>query len=96
MIEMDENIICCESGYDSEAMRTKTDVDLKEKVLNALRGNVFIQPEQITVRVKDRRVFLEGTVSVAKERTSAETCISDIFGIRSVINYITYHSEYST
>ncbi|GLU56908.1 BON domain-containing protein [Dyadobacter frigoris] len=84
-----------EPDYDSEAARLETDKNLKEKVINALRTNVFINCEKIRVRVTGRLVFLEGTVHLQKERISAQKCIRDIFGIRAVINYLTYHNEYA-
>ncbi|WP_159466996.1 BON domain-containing protein [Dyadobacter sp. 3J3] len=84
-----------EPDYDSETARTETDKNLKEKVINALRANTFINCEKIRVRVTGRLVFLEGEVHLQKERISAQKCIRDIFGIRAVINYITYHNEYA-
>ncbi|MEO6284112.1 MAG: BON domain-containing protein [Dyadobacter sp.] len=79
--------------YDSEAARLETDNNLKEKVINALQANAFINCEKISVRVADRLVFLEGTVHLQHERIAAQQCIRDIFGIRAVINYLTYHNE---
>ncbi|TKT86512.1 BON domain-containing protein [Dyadobacter frigoris] len=84
-----------EPDYDSEAARLETDKTLEIKVWNALKANVFINSEKIRVRVTGRLVFLEGTVHLQKERISAQNCIRDIFGIRAVINYLTYHNEYA-
>ena len=84
-----------EPDYDSEATKLETDKNLERKVINALQANVFINCEKIRVRVTGRLVFLEGTVHLLKERISAQKCIRDIFGIRAVINYLTYHNEYT-
>jgi osmotically-inducible protein OsmY len=84
-----------EPDYDSEAAKLETDKTLEKKVMSALKANVFINCEKIRVRVSDRLVFLEGTVHQQKERISAQTCIKDLFGIRAVINYLTYHNEYA-
>jgi len=84
-----------EPDYDSDAARVETDKNLEKKVINALQANAFINSEKIRVRVTGRLVFLEGTVHLLKERISAQKCIRDIFGIRAVINYLTYHSEYA-
>ena len=84
-----------EPDYDSDAAKLETDKSLKIKVINALQANAFINCEQIRVRVNGRLVFLEGTVYLLRERISAQNCIRDIFGIRAVINYLTYHSEYA-
>ena len=84
-----------EPDYDSDAAKLETDRNLEKKVLNALQANAFINCEKIRVRVIGRLVFLEGTVHLQKERISAQKCIRDIFGIRAVINYLTYKSEYA-
>lgn len=84
-----------EPDYDCENAKLETDKNLEKKVKNALRANSFINSEKIRVRVTGRLVFLEGTVPFLKERISAQKCIGDIFGIRAVINYLTYHNEYS-
>jgi len=84
-----------EPEYDSDAARLETDKNIEKKVIDALQANSFINCEKIRVRVTGRLVFLEGTVHLVKERLSAQKCIRDIFGIRAVINYLTYHSEYA-
>ena len=84
-----------EPDYDSEAARLETDKILEIKVWSALKANVFVNCEKIRVRVTGRLVYLEGTVHQQKERISAQNCIRDIFGIRAVINYLTYHNEYA-
>ncbi|TDE18123.1 BON domain-containing protein [Dyadobacter psychrotolerans] len=84
-----------EPDFDSDAARLETDKNLKQKVLNALQANAFINCEKIRVRVSERLVFLEGSVHLQKERISAQKCIMDIFGIRAVINYLTYQNEHA-
>ena len=84
-----------EPDYDSEVARIETDKTLEVKVWNALKANIFIDCEKIRVRVTGRLVFLEGTVQLQKERISAQNCVRDIFGIRAVINYLTYHRDNS-
>ncbi|MBU1821848.1 MAG: BON domain-containing protein [Bacteroidetes bacterium] len=79
--------------YDSQTARLETDKDLEKKVMNALQANALINSKKISVRVNDRTVFLEGSVHLEKERISAQNCIKDIFGIRTVINYLTYHNR---
>lgn len=84
-----------EPDYDSQAAKLETDKNLLTKAINTLAANESINSEGITVRVADRIVFLEGSVQQRKERISAQKCIRDIFGIRAVINYLTYKSEYA-
>lgn len=90
-----ENQNSREPDFNSDASKIATDKILEKKVISALKTNPFINCEKIKVRVTGRLVFLEGSVRLLKERIEAQKCIRDIFGIRSVINYLTYHSEYS-
>lgn len=78
---------------DSDAGKLEIDEQLKASVISALEANAFINCDKISVRVVDRQVFLEGEVLLKKERTSAQKCIMDIFGISTVINYLTYQSD---
>jgi osmotically-inducible protein OsmY len=86
---------CWEPDYDSYAAKLETDKNLVIKVINALAANASINSEKIRVRVADRLVFLEGSVQLRTERISAQKCIRDLFGIRAVINYLTYKSKYA-
>lgn len=84
-----------ESDYDCDATRLETDRDLEKKVINALDDNSLINSSKIKVRVNDRVMYLEGTVLVKKERGAAQKCIRDIFGIKAVINYLTYPYDHT-
>ena len=84
-----------EPDYDSISDKLETDRNLERKVIKALQENVFINCKNIKVRVTERLVFLEGTVHAQKERISAQGCIADLFGIRAVINYLTYPNAFS-
>ena len=84
-----------EPEYDSIADRFETDRSLERPVINALQQNVFLDCKNINVRVTERLVYLEGTVHFQKERLLAQKCITDLFGIRAVINYLTYPSAFS-
>ncbi|WP_221392530.1 BON domain-containing protein [Dyadobacter sp. NIV53] len=72
-----------------------TDRDLELKVQNAIHRNAMIDSEKIRIWVSGRRVYLEGKVRSESERYLAQECISDIFGIRNIINYITFSRSYS-
>jgi osmotically-inducible protein OsmY len=77
-------------NLDSNATGSDADHDLYQKVTNALHTNSLIDSDKITVRVKERRVYLEGTVDSKNQRNLAAACIADIFGIRTVANNITF------
>lgn len=83
-----------EPDYDSISDKFKTDRNLERKVISALRLNELIHINDINVRVSGRLVFLEGKVRFQKERMLAQRCIMDLFGIRAVINYLTYTGVY--
>lgn len=91
----DTEIASWEPDYDSVSDKLETDRNLERKVIRALKGNVFINSNNIKVRVSGRLVFLEGTVRFQKERLLAQKCIVDLFGIRAVINYLTYPRAFS-
>lgn len=89
-----DEIASWEPDFDSEADKFETDRDLERKVINALRSNELIHFNDIKVRVTGRLVFLEGKVRFQKERVLAQRCIVDLFGIRAIINYLTYPSPF--
>lgn len=95
MDEITESHNSWEPDYDTEAGKLETDKVLEKKVISALQANKIIDCAKIKVRVTGRLVFLEGTVHFLHERISAQKCIRDIFGVRAVINYLTYQNEYS-
>lgn len=67
-----------------------TDRSLEEKVISALHANSRIACDEIEVHVRDRNVYLEGKVPTETERFMAQECVSSIFGIRTVANYLTF------
>lgn len=67
-----------------------TDIKLYQKVINAIRYRGLINIDKITVRVTERVVYLEGIVENENERNEVATCVSDLFGIRSIYNSLTF------
>ncbi len=72
----------------SPALR-KTDTEIAEAVLHALKWHSAIQEEKIRIKVEDGHVKLEGEVDWDFQRTSAKTAIENLTGVRSVLNLIT-------
>jgi osmotically-inducible protein OsmY len=66
----------------------KTDTEIAEAVLNALRWNSAVQDEKIKIKVEDGNVKLEGEVEWEFQRSSIRTAIENLAGVRSVINLI--------
>ena len=67
----------------------KTDAEIAEAVVNALKWNSSVREEKIKIKVENGNVRLEGEVEWEFERNSAETAIEKLVGVRSVINLVT-------
>jgi osmotically-inducible protein OsmY len=67
----------------------KTDTEIAEAVLNALKWHSAVQEEKIKIKVEDGNVRLEGEVEWEFQRDNAKTAIENLRGVRSVINLIT-------
>jgi osmotically-inducible protein OsmY len=66
----------------------KTDSEIAETVLNALRLHTAVQEDRIKIKVEDAVVTLEGTVEWEYQRKAAGDSIENLPGIRGVLNYI--------
>src|SRR5688572_28588336 len=67
----------------------KTDAEIAEAVLNALKWHSSVQEEKIKIKVENGNVKLEGEVDWEYQRTSAKSSIENLVGVRSVTNLIT-------
>jgi osmotically-inducible protein OsmY len=67
----------------------KTDTEIAEAVLNALKWHAAVQEEKIKIKVEDGIVRLEGEVEWEFQRSTAKSAIEYISGVRAVINSIT-------
>lgn len=67
----------------------KTDAEIAESVMNALKWHAAVPDEKITVKVEDGIVTLDGDVEWEYQRTSAKKAVNNLLGVRNVINLIT-------
>lgn len=67
----------------------RTDPEIAEAVLNALRWHTAVQEDQIKIKVEDSVVTLEGKVDWNYQRQSAADAIRYLPGIVRVDNFIT-------
>ena len=67
----------------------KTDTEIAEAVLNALKWHTAVQEEKIKIKVENGNVTLEGEVEWEFQRNNAKTAIENLTGVRSVFNLIT-------
>lgn len=65
-----------------------SDSELRELVREHLRASGSIDPDDVTVRVVDSRVTLEGRVGTDGERRIAEHVVSDLLGLTDYENNI--------
>ncbi len=67
----------------------KSDTEIAEAVLDALKWHTAIQENKIKIKVEDAVVILEGTVEWEFQRSNARHAIENLSGVKSVINLIT-------
>ena len=67
----------------------RTDTEIAEAVVNALKWHTMIPENKITVSVEDGNVKLEGEVEWEYQRNQAKTAIENLMGVRFVTNLVT-------
>jgi osmotically-inducible protein OsmY len=67
----------------------KTDTEIAEVVVNALKWNTAIKHDKIKIKVEDGNVKLYGEVDWEYQRTAVESAVENLSGVRQVINMIT-------
>ncbi|HEX5027145.1 MAG TPA: BON domain-containing protein [Agriterribacter sp.] len=67
----------------------KSDSEIADAVVNALKWHTSVQEEKIKIKVEDGIVKLEGDVEWEYQRIIAKTAIENLAGVKSVINLIT-------
>lgn len=72
----------------------EVDSELAERVSEILHGDCLIDAAKISVRVLNRTVYLEGAVNSENERNMAYQDAINIFGVRNVVNYLTFSCPY--
>jgi len=66
----------------------RSDTEIAEAILAALRWNTAVHDEKIRIKVEDGNVKLEGECDWEYQRSSARTAIENLAGVRSVMNLI--------
>lgn len=66
----------------------KTDVDIAESVMNALKWHASVPEDRIKVKVENGIVTLDGEVEWEYQRSSATRAVNRLLGVRNVINLI--------
>lgn len=66
----------------------RSDEQIAEAVLNALKWNYSVPKDTIKVIVEKGKITLKGEVEWDYQRTAAKSAVSDLMGVSSVINNI--------
>ena len=66
----------------------RTDTEIAEAVLNALKWHTSVNESKIKVKVDEGVVTLEGEVDWDYQRKAARTAIENLNGIRTIYNFI--------
>lgn len=74
----------------------KTDADIAEEVINALRWHSYVPDEKIKVKVEKGWVTLDGEVGWEYERNAAKNAVNDLSGVIGVSNNIKLVSTIKT
>ncbi len=75
------------------AQNKKTDAEIAEAVLNALKWHSSINEQDIKVKVEDGVVTLEGEVDWGYQRESARNAVINFAGVKNVNNLIRLRSR---
>jgi osmotically-inducible protein OsmY len=67
----------------------RTDTEIAQAVVSALKWNTMVPDEKITVSVSDGWVTLKGKVDWEYQRAAAANAVRDLTGVRAVTNSIT-------
>ena len=67
----------------------RTDTDIAEAAVGALKAHDSVPDEQIQVTVRDAWVTLDGSVEWEHQRAAAENCVRYLTGVTGVSNAIT-------
>lgn len=67
----------------------KTDADIADAVLSALKWNSAVPDDRIRLKVEEGYVTLEGEVEWDYQRTAARNAVANLTGVRNVWNNIT-------
>ena len=73
----------------------KTDAEIATSVMNALRWHSAVPEEKIKVKVEGGIVTLEGELDWDYQRTSAKNAVSNLLGVRNVVNLLRIQSTTS-
>lgn len=73
----------------------RTDQEVAEAAVQALKWDAFVPDDRITVTVRDGRIVLEGTVDSQYEKEAAACTVRNLVGVKEIVNSIVVETEAS-
>jgi osmotically-inducible protein OsmY len=67
----------------------RTDTEIAEAILNALKWHTAVQDEKVKIRVENGHVTLQGEVDWDFQRTNVRKAIESLAGVKSITSLIT-------
>jgi osmotically-inducible protein OsmY len=67
----------------------KSDTEIAESVLNALKWHSAVPDDLVTVKVEDGAVTLEGELEWEYQRSSAKSAVTNLNGVKKIIDRLT-------
>ena len=83
-----EGVIGIANEIEVKVPGERSDADIAQAAVNALKWNVLVPSERVKVKVDDGWVTLGGEVSYEFERRAAERAVRDLPGVRGISNLI--------
>lgn len=66
----------------------RSDADIARAVLDALKWDVLVPEERITVHVEDGWIILKGTVDYNHQRAEVQNAVRNLAGVKGITNHI--------
>lgn len=71
----------------------RSDTEIAQAVVNALKWNTQLAAEKIKVKVEDGWVTLEGALEWEFQKTAARNAVENLYGVKGILNKITVSAK---
>jgi osmotically-inducible protein OsmY len=72
---------------------SKTNADIANEVLEALKSNLSVPSDKVTIKVEDGWITLDGELSWNYQKEAAKSAVNFLMGVKGVTNNIKIKSE---
>lgn len=81
-------VVACDIDVALSSIGKRTDTEVAQAILNALRWNSAVNNDKIEIKVDNGWVYLDGKVDFEYQKQNAEETVEDLVGVRGVTNSI--------